>query len=197
MPQCLTPEFENSKSPAVVELLSTSDHDCLESKKSLLFHSSRSVSAEDRVFEVSDYLDFASSKLDFGEKLDQFCGGGVGGANGSSGHHLASQTDRLLSFTNISGKPLSITCGSGDFFGKSELDDFVYLEFFVDTIKPEYAALASSNVTFTNCVNNFKLATTSANSIATTTAAASPAVVVSTASGVNSANNGTVDIFYY
>lgn len=41
---------------------------------------------------------------------------------------------------------------------KSELDDFVYLEFFVDTIKPEYASLNASNVTsFTNCVNNFKL----------------------------------------
>lgn len=39
----------------------------------------------------------------------------------------------------------------------SELDDFVYLEFFVDTIKPEYASLHSTNVTFTNCVNNFKL----------------------------------------
>ncbi|KAI2803211.1 hypothetical protein BLOT_007334 [Blomia tropicalis] len=33
----------------------------------------------------------------------------------------------------------------------SELDDFVYLEFFVDTIKPEYASLHSTNVTFTNC----------------------------------------------
>lgn len=50
-----------------------------------------------------------------------------------------------------------------DYYRKSTepLDDFVYLEFFVDTIKPEYhsplqtTSLPSS--AFTNCVNTFKL----------------------------------------
>lgn len=63
---------------------------------------------------------------------------------------LDHESSRLLS---VNKPHLSST----ELYLKSELDDFVYLEFFVDTIKPEYASLSSTNVTFTNCVNNFKL----------------------------------------
>lgn len=63
---------------------------------------------------------------------------------------LDCEPNRLLSVNKplVSGTELN---------RKNELDDFVYLEFFVDTIKPEYASLSSANVTFNNCVNNFKL----------------------------------------
>ena len=64
------------------------------------------------------------------------------------------ESGRLLS---VNKQPLLEGCEQPQ--RKSELDDFVYLEFFVDTIKPEYASLNATNVTttFTNCVNNFKL----------------------------------------
>lgn len=44
-----------------------------------------------------------------------------------------------------------------DYYRRSEVDDFVYLEFFVDTIKPEYSALNPSSTTFSSCFTNFKL----------------------------------------
>ena len=117
MPQCLSPQFE-SKSPAIVELLSSTVQEKSSSRDKL-----------------SEY-ELACSGL-FG-KLDHY-----------SHHH--NDSNRVLSVN----KPLT----KAELWNRKsqELDDYVYLEFFVDTIKPEYASLSSTNVTFTNCVNNFKL----------------------------------------
>lgn len=118
MPQCLSPQFE-SKSPAIVELLSDAVDKC--------------TSVSDRCsvdrFTEYDVPCGLFSKLDY-------------------------ESGRLLS---VNKQPLLEGCEQPQ--RKSELDDFVYLEFFVDTIKPEYASLNATNVTttFTNCVNNFKL----------------------------------------
>lgn len=110
MPQCLSPQFE-SKSPAIVELLSSAIDKC-KSGDRLFTDKLTEYDVPERLF---------SSKPDY-----------------QSGHVLS------VNKSTVSGS-------------ECLLDDFVYLEFFVDTIKPEYASLNGTNVTFTTCVNNFKL----------------------------------------
>lgn len=162
MPQCLTPEFE-TKSASIVELLPYHQHQ-QQQQQLLPSPTKKYKSIEDKL--SGEILEYDVSPL--GSVLDSV--DLVSEPEDSLYHHHQHHQHRHEMLAKTSTSSLSPSSTTSMSSAKSEtlpsatsLDDYVYLEFYVDSIRPEFASglghtSAPSNVsTFGNCYNTFKL----------------------------------------
>lgn len=154
MPQCLTPEFE-TKSASIVELLPYHSHH----QQQLHSSTKKYKSIEDKL--SGEILEYDVSPL--GSVLDSVDSSLVSDPEDALYHHHHYRPEMLAKSSNSSFSPASSSSKSETLPLSSSLDDYVYLEFYVDSIRPDYSSglgsstTGSSNVTFGNCYNNFKL----------------------------------------